>query len=171
MKKILLVIPIIVFSILTISISNSCQSNKKQESTQANKAYSCPMHPEIKSDKPGLCSKCGMELIKQEKKNLKETYTCPMHPEVTSDKPGTCSKCGMNLEIKQEKSVYLCPGRCEYLSNTPGKCPNCNMTLITKSSNENRLTDNHSRTDKNQTVINHKVRVEESLNKHQKDKV
>lgn len=24
--------------------------------------YSCPMHPEIKSDKPGKCSKCGMDL-------------------------------------------------------------------------------------------------------------
>jgi Cu(I)/Ag(I) efflux system membrane fusion protein len=27
-------------------------------------AYSCPMHPEIKSDKPGICSICGMHLIK-----------------------------------------------------------------------------------------------------------
>ena len=27
------------------------------------KTYTCPMHPEVKSDKPGKCSKCGMELI------------------------------------------------------------------------------------------------------------
>lgn len=25
-------------------------------------AYSCPMHPDITSDKPGTCSKCGMDL-------------------------------------------------------------------------------------------------------------
>ena len=25
--------------------------------------YSCPMHPEVKSDKPGKCPKCGMNLI------------------------------------------------------------------------------------------------------------
>jgi len=25
--------------------------------------YVCPMHPEIKSDKPGACSKCGMKLV------------------------------------------------------------------------------------------------------------
>lgn len=28
-------------------------------------AYSCPMHPEITSDKPTKCSKCGMELVKK----------------------------------------------------------------------------------------------------------
>lgn len=27
--------------------------------------YTCPMHPEILSDKPGNCPKCGMELIKK----------------------------------------------------------------------------------------------------------
>jgi RND family efflux transporter MFP subunit len=26
-------------------------------------AYSCPMHPEITSDKPGKCPKCGMDLV------------------------------------------------------------------------------------------------------------
>jgi len=26
--------------------------------------YICPMHPEIKSNKPGSCSKCGMKLVK-----------------------------------------------------------------------------------------------------------
>ena len=27
--------------------------------------YTCTMHPEVKSDKPGKCPKCGMELVKQ----------------------------------------------------------------------------------------------------------
>ncbi len=27
--------------------------------------YTCPMHPEIKSDKPGKCPKCGMALVKK----------------------------------------------------------------------------------------------------------
>ena len=25
--------------------------------------YTCPMHPEVLSDKPGNCPKCGMELV------------------------------------------------------------------------------------------------------------
>ena len=24
--------------------------------------YTCPMHPEVKEDKPGVCPKCGMQL-------------------------------------------------------------------------------------------------------------
>lgn len=27
--------------------------------------YVCPMHPEVTSDKPGSCPKCGMALVKQ----------------------------------------------------------------------------------------------------------
>jgi hypothetical protein len=29
--------------------------------------YTCPMHPEVKSDKPGSCPKCGMALEKKSK--------------------------------------------------------------------------------------------------------
>lgn len=28
-------------------------------------SYACPMHPDVTSDKPGKCSKCGMELVKK----------------------------------------------------------------------------------------------------------
>jgi hypothetical protein len=69
-----------------------------------NYVYTCPMDPEVKSDKPGKCPKCKMDLekkvVKMEKqaKILKDDYTCPMHSDVTSNKPGKCSKCGMNLE-------------------------------------------------------------------------
>jgi len=30
------------------------------------KTYSCPMHPDEKSDKLGKCSVCGMNLIKDD---------------------------------------------------------------------------------------------------------
>lgn len=86
------------------------------------KIYTCPMHSEIKKEKPGACPKCGMNLVEQDQKNeqahhepekeephhksLKSAtlYTCPMHPDVIKDRPGKCPKCGMDLyPISTEK--------------------------------------------------------------------
>src|SRR3990172_2282147 len=36
-----------------------------------NKKYLCPMHPDVSSDKPGSCPKCGMDLIEVKTQNEK----------------------------------------------------------------------------------------------------
>jgi len=41
-----------------------CHGGGRSEKIKDNaKAYVCPMHPEIVSDKPGLCPECGMQLL------------------------------------------------------------------------------------------------------------
>jgi P-type Cu+ transporter len=62
--------------------------------------YTCPMHPEVLSGKPGACPKCGMALEPVEPSTPTERteYTCPMHPQIVRDGPGTCPICGMALE-------------------------------------------------------------------------
>ncbi len=102
--------------------------------------YTCPMHPEVQSNKPGNCPKCGMKLVIDKTKSSKAqpsaAYTCPMHPEVKSGKPGNCPKCGMKLVVDKSKSSpaqggnYTCPMHPEVQSDKPGTCPKCGMKLV-----------------------------------------
>ncbi len=64
--------------------------------------YFCPMCPDVGSDNPGDCPKCGMALERNPawKGESKTIYTCPMHPEVEQDHAGDCPICGMPLEPK-----------------------------------------------------------------------
>jgi Cu+-exporting ATPase len=81
----------------------------------SNKApYTCPMHPEVRSDRPGSCPKCGMALepVTIAPTKQKVEYTCPMHPEIVRDVPGNCPICGMALEprtvsLSQEENHEL----------------------------------------------------------------
>ena len=36
---------------------------------EGKQTYTCPMHQEVKSDKPGKCPKCGMDLVLEDKKD------------------------------------------------------------------------------------------------------
>ena len=63
--------------------------------------YTCPMHPEVRADKPGPCPKCGMALELVDPGAVaapSPNYTCPMHPQIVQDGPGACPLCGMALE-------------------------------------------------------------------------
>ncbi len=60
MKKFIFVLSLI----LTVALV-ACKGDKKDEKENHDDhamMYSCPMHPEITSDKPGTCSICGMNL-------------------------------------------------------------------------------------------------------------
>jgi len=100
--------------------------------------YVCPMHPDMVSNKPGKCSKCGMDLTLSKKEQMKQevtnTYTCPMHREVVSTHEGICAKCSSKLVIdrrgsKQPMKVYTCSMHPQVVNNEAGKCPICGMPL------------------------------------------
>jgi len=41
----------------------SMTNNSSASTMPAGMTYTCTMHPEVASDKPGKCPKCGMELV------------------------------------------------------------------------------------------------------------
>lgn len=46
--------------------ANKTAEPTHHEHNQGELAYVCPMHPEVQSDKPGRCHKCGMQLKQRE---------------------------------------------------------------------------------------------------------
>ena len=140
MKKLFIVAVVLTASLATFAQKAKANSVENKKGSVIATAYSCPMHPEVTSDKPGKCSKCGMNLTLSKKEQMKaeavKIYSCPMHPEVTSNKPGKCSKCGMNLTTSKKEQMkmevmktFTCPIHNDVTSAKKGKCPKCGMDL------------------------------------------
>ncbi len=51
-----------------VTLRHEYQGTNTSQNNSANSYYTCPMHPEVKSDKPGNCPKCGMTLQKSDSK-------------------------------------------------------------------------------------------------------
>ncbi|MBI3111169.1 MAG: hypothetical protein HYZ01_06315 [Ignavibacteriales bacterium] len=53
--------------VLAFVVSTHAQEQKKDDHAthqhEEKATYTCEMHPEVKSDKPGKCPKCGMNLV------------------------------------------------------------------------------------------------------------
>ena len=140
MKKIIILAAL--FLIASPALFAQDKAGKTDTTTHA-AFYSCSMHPDVTSDKPGKCPKCGMDLslsAKEEMKaNVVKNYTCPIHLDVVSHDPGKCPKCGkkLNLSAKEQMKAetmktYTCPMHPEVALNKDGVCPKCGKELVEK---------------------------------------
>jgi len=78
MKKIMIISTFAAFLFFGISCGNkTAKTDVPVETEQLAEGayYTCPMHPEVQSEKPGDCPKCGMPL---EIKEVSKTDTVPM---------------------------------------------------------------------------------------------
>lgn len=72
------------------------------KTVQKAKGYHCPMHPHIRSDKPGACIICGMTLVPDGEAGPQQQgailyYQDPQAPAFRSDKPGVNPETGNTL--------------------------------------------------------------------------
>jgi P-type Cu+ transporter len=83
-------------SLVTLSPPTPVGATPKRQ-----KAYVCPMCPEVRALEPSACPRCGMALEPEiPTVSTRVEYTCPMHPEVVRSGPGSCPICGMALELR-----------------------------------------------------------------------
>lgn len=67
-----------VFNIIFLSImllACNAEEKKQTEKTAVQTTYTCPMHPQIVSEKPGTCPICGMDLVVFDKSNKDDVIT------------------------------------------------------------------------------------------------
>jgi hypothetical protein len=137
-KMIILAIAMILFMGLAVAQTDNTSPNNLKDATKTGITYTCPMHPEITSDKPGTCSKCGMDLVQK----ASVQYTCPMHPEVISDSPGKCPKCKNGLSGEIICTVFMPYASRSYIHGTwqmPEMWYEAEENKVPGSSNENGM--------------------------------
>jgi transcription initiation factor IIE alpha subunit len=138
MKKYMMLL-MAALTISSVSIYAQEKAGKK-DTTQHVALYSCPMHPDVKMDKPGKCPQCGMNLSLSKKEEMKKqvtkTYACPVHADVVSDKSGKCPQCGKKLTLSKKEEMktetmknYCCSMHPDMVSDKAGKCPKCGMEM------------------------------------------
>lgn len=54
--------PFSIFVLLT-TLTFSCTTPENKHASDSTTTYTCPMHPTVLKDKPGVCPVCGMELV------------------------------------------------------------------------------------------------------------
>jgi len=128
MNRIIIAVLLLCFGQLAYAqhegLNQSAQKNKQSE------IYTCPMHPEVKSSKPGNCPKCGMKLVVQKQKSVQPKKKVP------AKKSAPKNMDNMKMAPKKETAkpsqpvTYTCPMHPEMHAEKPGNCPKCGMKLV-----------------------------------------
>ena len=108
--------------------------------------YVCPMHPEVVSDEPGSCPKCGMDLVPREAAGGGDHghmghehagHEDMDHGHAADASGGSEKEAGDHGAAADRRDTggeagteYACPMHPEVVRDEPGSCPICGMDLV-----------------------------------------
>ena len=126
-----------------MSAKHNSARDENDENTVAGEAggkYTCPMHPEVVSDEPGDCPKCGMHLVPMEQAGTSSHSGHSHHHSGHShqcsgehEKPSGDDRKYDRVPPGYSGVVYTCPMHPQVRQTKPGACPICGMGLETES--------------------------------------
>ncbi|CTQ47636.1 copper-transporting P-type ATPase [Roseibium aggregatum] len=107
---------------------NEAEGSHKETSANGVE-YTCPMHPEVRQDKPGNCPKCGMHLVPEKEVHAHSGHGHHAHAHAHQDHAAAADKSYDTVPSGYDGPVYTCPMHAQVRRIEPGSCPICGMGL------------------------------------------
>ncbi len=136
MKKYIVFLGLVLFFLQSNAQHNEHVPVKKAEQSVEQSSYTCPMHPEIHSPKPGNCPKCGMPLVLEKKKVVAPKNAPAVKKQTSPPVQKDTLKHQHEMQIdtvpspKNDAKIFTCPMHPEIQKMEPGNCPKCGMKLM-----------------------------------------
>ena len=116
-----------------MSAKENSSGIKDRVGTESKGQFTCPMHPEVISDQPGNCPKCGMHLVPVEQEGVNSYSDHSHHCSGEHEKPSGDERKYDRVPPGYSGVVYTCPMHPQVRQSKPGACPICGMGLEAES--------------------------------------
>jgi len=112
-----------------MSAKENSSAIKDSAGKESEGQYTCPMHPEVVSDEPGDCPKCGMHLVPMEQAGTSSHSGHSHQCSGEHEKPSGDDRKYDRVPPGYSGVVYTCPMHPQVRQTKPGACPLCGMGL------------------------------------------
>lgn len=113
-------VTVLLLAVLSVFGFASCNDEHTENETHTaeKQTYTCPMHPQIISDKPGNCPVCGMDLVPFDKTNTADFLTLSKPQQALANIATDTVKTGSFSSFKQLNGrLAVNPEQTEYISS------------------------------------------------------